>query len=119
MGRRDFKGIWDGHVHTAIFKMYNQQESTVQHMELCSKLCCSLDGRGRTDACICTAESLHCPPETITTLLIGSTPIQPQPWASQVALVVNSPPANSGKTRDSGSIPGSGRSPGVQNGNPL
>ena len=26
--------------------------------------------------CICTAESLCCPPETITTLLISSTPIQ-------------------------------------------
>ena len=28
-------------------------------------------------------------------------------------------PANAGDTRDSGSIPGSGRSPGVGNGNPL
>ena len=31
---------------------------------------------GRMDTCICTAESLHCPLETTTTLLIGSTPIQ-------------------------------------------
>ena len=34
----------------------------------------SLDGRGawgRMDTCVCTAESLCCPPETITTLLIG------------------------------------------------
>ena len=37
-------------------------------------------------------------------------------WASQVALVVKNPPANTG---DSGSIPGSGRSPGGGNGNPL
>ena len=28
------------------------------------------------DACICLAESPHCPPETITTLLISCTPIQ-------------------------------------------
>ena len=35
-----------------------------------------------------------------------------------MALVVKSPPANAGDTRDSGSIPGSGRSPGG-NGNPL
>ena len=38
-------------------------------------LCGSLDGmgdRGRMDTCICMAES----PETITTLLIGYTPIQ-------------------------------------------
>ena len=32
-------------------------------------------------------------------------------WASQVVLVVNNPPANSGDVRDMGSIPGSGRSP--------
>ena len=38
--------------------------------------------------------------------------------ASQVALVVKNPPANAG-TRDSSSIPGSGRSPGVGNGSPL
>ena len=39
--------------------------------------------------------------------------------ASQVALVVKSPLVNAGDTRDMGSIPGSGRSPGVENGNPL
>ena len=37
-------------------------------------------------------------------------------WASQVALVVKNPPANTG---DSGSIPGSRRSPGEGNRNPL
>ena len=39
----------------------------------------SLDGRGvwrRKDACIYMAESLCCPPETITTLLIGYMLIQ-------------------------------------------
>ena len=39
--------------------------------------------------------------------------------ASQVALVVKKPPANAGDVRDAGSIPGSGRSPGGGNGNPL
>ena len=39
--------------------------------------------------------------------------------ASQMALVVNSPPANAGDVRDEGSIPGSGRSPGEENGYPL
>ena len=37
----------------------------------------SLDDRGvwrRMDTCICMAEPLHCPPETITTLLTGYTP---------------------------------------------
>ena len=33
--------------------------------------------------------------------------------------MVKNLPANAGDTRDAGSIPGSGRSPGVQNGNPL
>ena len=39
--------------------------------------------------------------------------------ASQVALVVKNPPANAGDVRDAGSIPGSGRSLGVGNGNLL
>ena len=34
-------------------------------------------------------------------------------------MVVKNPPANAGDTRDLGSIPGLGRSPGVGNGNPL
>ena len=33
--------------------------------------------------------------------------------------MVKNPPANVGDTRDTGSIPGSGRSPGAGNGNPL
>ena len=38
---------------------------------------------------------------------------------SQVVLVVKNPSANAGDIRDTGSIPGSGRSPGGGNGNPL
>ena len=38
---------------------------------------------------------------------------------SQVALVVKNLPVNAGDIRDSGSIPGSGRSPGGAHGNPL
>ena len=34
-------------------------------------------------------------------------------------LVIKNPPANAGDTRDAGSIPGSRRSPGVGNSNPL
>ena len=48
-------------------------------MELCSVLCDSLGGRGvsgRNDKYFCMAESLQCSPKTITTLLIGYTPIQ-------------------------------------------
>ena len=43
----------------------------------------------------------------------------PRNQASQVALVVKNPPANSGDIRDVGLIPGLGRSPGEGNGNPL
>ena len=38
---------------------------------------------------------------------------------SQVVLVVKNPPANAGDIRDTGSIPGLGRSPGGGHGNPL
>ena len=38
---------------------------------------------------------------------------------NKVMLVVNNPPANAGDLRDSGSIPGLGRSPGVGNSNSL
>ena len=40
-------------------------------------------------------------------------------WASQVALVVKNSPANAGDPRDTGSIPGLGRSLGEGHGNPL
>ena len=40
-------------------------------------------------------------------------------WTSHVALVVKNPPANAGNTGVTGSIPGSGRSPSVGNGNLL
>ena len=46
----------------------------VEHMELCSMMRGSLDGRGvqgRTDIFVCVAESFHRSSETITTLLIG------------------------------------------------
>ena len=42
-------------------------------------LCASLDGRGvwgRMDTCVCMADSLHYSPETITTLIVGYTPIR-------------------------------------------
>ena len=71
-------GSLDRRVHTAIFKMDNQQGPTIQHRELCSMLCGSLDGWGvwgRMDKCICMAESLCCPPENIIILLIGDTEV--------------------------------------------
>ena len=40
-------------------------------------------------------------------------------WASPVAQLAKNLPANAGDTKDTGLIPGSGRSPGGGNGNPL
>ena len=57
--------------------MHNQQGPTVYLMELCLVLCGSLDGRGIWGStCLCSAESLCYSPETITTFLIGYSPIQ-------------------------------------------
>ena len=39
--------------------------------------------------------------------------------ASQMARVIKNPPANAGDARDTGSVPGSGRSPGGGHGNPF
>ena len=58
--------------------MDSQQGPSIQHMELCSMSCGSLDGRGvwgRMDTCIYMSESLCCVSLTITTLLISYTPI--------------------------------------------
>ena len=78
-GGRDSWGAGNGHIRTAIFKMDNQQGPTVQHRELSSIVCDSLDGRGvwrRMDTWICMADSLWYSPETVTALLIGYAPIQ-------------------------------------------
>ena len=59
--------------------MDTQQGPTVQHRELCSMLCGSLDRKGvwwRMDTCTCMAEFLFCSLETITMLLIAYTTIQ-------------------------------------------
>ena len=62
------------YVHTVIFKIDNQQRSTVQHRELCSMLYNNLSGKSiweRIDACIGITELLCNTPETITTRLIN------------------------------------------------
>ena len=46
-------------------------------------------------------------------------PRKPTLWAYHMVLVVKNPPASAGDIRDMGLIPGSGRSPGAGNGNPL
>ena len=76
MGGRNSYQVWNWQVHTPIFKMDHQQGPAIQQRERCSMLCRSLDGRGvwgRTDTCICMAETLPCSLEIITTLFISST----------------------------------------------
>ena len=75
----DSKGVWDGHVHTAVFKMDNQQGPPIYSTGNSAQCYVAAWTGGRvwrTDTCTCTAESLRCSPEAITTLLIGCTPIQ-------------------------------------------
>ena len=45
-GERDKLGVWDENIHTTVYKIDRQQGPTVQHVELCSVLCSSLNGRG-------------------------------------------------------------------------
>ena len=61
---RDRLGVWDD-MYTLLYLKITNKDLLLRS---------SLDGKGvwgRTDTGICVAESLHCPPETITTLLIG------------------------------------------------
>ena len=51
-GGRDSQGVWDGHGHTAVFNMENQQGLAGQHRELCSMSCGSLDGGEFWGECI-------------------------------------------------------------------
>ena len=73
------QGVWDGHVHIhAVFKMNSEQGPTVQCREFCSMYAPAwMRGEaGGEWKHVCMAESLWCPPETITTLLIGYIPKQ-------------------------------------------
>ena len=45
-GGDDDWGLQKGHVHTAMFRVDNQWNPIIQHMELSSVLCTILDGRG-------------------------------------------------------------------------
>ena len=79
MWERESEGVWDGHEHTAYLK-----QITNKNLQYSTGKCAQCYGAawmgvwGRMDTCVCTAESLRCSPETITTLLIGYIPIQNQ-----------------------------------------
>ena len=50
---------------------------------------------------------------------VGNFDNLPETRALQVGLVVKNPPVNAGDARDTGLVPGLGRSPGQENGNSL
>ena len=67
--------VRDGQVHTAAFKT-DTNKDLLYGTARCSMLRGSQDGRGiqgRMDTCVGTAESLCCPPQSITALLTGYT----------------------------------------------
>ena len=85
--------------------------------------CGSLDGRGvwgRMDTRVCMAESLCCPPKTVTTLLISYTPTLNKKLKNPTQIMVGFqgfPDSSVGKefacnAGDPGLIPGLGRSAG-------
>ena len=51
--------------------------------------------------------------------MLGGYDLRHYKQASQVVLVVKNPPVSAGDVRDMGLTPGSGRSPGGRNGNPV
>ena len=53
------------HVHT----MFN-----MEHSALCLVIVAAWTGGGRTDACVCMAESLRCSADAVTALSIGYAP---------------------------------------------
>ena len=63
------QGVWDRHVHTTVFKMDNQQGPTVQPMNSAQYYMAAWMGEELGGECVyIVAESLCCPPETITVL---------------------------------------------------
>ena len=96
-GGRNRLGIWAQKIQTVIYRMNKQQDPTVKHIYIGNYI---------------------------------QNPIINQNFLNEKKLyihikgfpddaVVKNLPANAGDTRDVGSIPGLGRSPGVGNGNPL
>ena len=73
---RDSQGVWESHVHTTMFKMDTQQGPVIQHIELCSIQPGWERLLGENGYRYMYAESLHCSPETTTTLIIGYIPEQ-------------------------------------------
>ena len=64
--------------YSSVYMTFPKSLTIPSPQQPCLVLCASLNGSGfwgRMETCICTAESLHCSPETVT-LLTGYTPIR-------------------------------------------
>ena len=69
-----FFGRTDAKAETPILRPLMRRVDSLEKTLICSMLCGGLEGRGawgRVDTYISMAESLRCPPEAITTVLIG------------------------------------------------
>ena len=68
---KDKLGRWNGHTHTTVYEIDNQQAPTVYHSELYSIVCNNLYGKEykkRVDICVCIIDPLCCTPGTNTIL---------------------------------------------------
>ena len=74
-----------------------------------------------TQSCPTRSDPMDCsPPGSSVHGILQATVLEWVPLLRHhMLLVVKNPPANTGDIRDTGMIPGSGRSPGEGNGNPL
>ena len=90
---RGSQGVWDRHIHTAVFKMDKQQGPTVQHKNSAQCYVPAWMERtlGHYGFGICMAGSLCCSPETITALLPGYTPIQSKKFFKKWVCVEGNP----------------------------
>ena len=101
---------YKAYVHTALFKVDNQQGPTVEHSELCSVLTPLMyqptweknleKPNTTTDTSICITESLCCTPENIT-LLINSAAAKSLQSCPTLCDPIDSSPTGSSRPWDS------------------
>ena len=78
-GGRKGLGVWDWHVHTAVYGMIGQWGPAVQHREFYPISCDSLRAKSiwkKTDVYTCITESLCCTADIVTTLYLNRTSIK-------------------------------------------
>ena len=72
--RKGYSGVWNGHAHTAVFKINSQQEPTALNSAQGYVVAWKGGEFGKEWICVYVmAEFLHYSPEIVTMLLIGYT----------------------------------------------